>query len=224
MQAERRWACTGTPINTDLRDLRGQLGALHAAPFMESGFANQFLKFGLGPYQAEVLLLMRQLMIRHSKRAVEKQGEWHLPAKTEELVPVRLSDSEWRLYERTHDQVRAAFESYARRGAASCQKHTLAIMALLMPLRRLCSGLLAVQAPPVEASPVGGYASDSESNGSCDPAPEDEELFCPPKEDVECSICMEAFEQPTRTPCGHWFCHECMISLMAWRLLASHLI
>lgn len=205
MQSERRWACTGTPINTDLRDLRGQLGGLHAAPFLEAGFANQFLKGGLGVYRREVLFLLRRLMIRHSKGGVQAQGEWHLPAKTEVLVPVHLTDSEWRLYERTHDRVRAEFERYAQGGVGWCQKNMMAIMALLTPLRRLCSGLACSEARVAEPSQA------TEGEDSCDDAPAAAgKPFHPGQDDAECSVCMEAFEQPVRTPCGHWFCHECI--------------
>eukprot|EP00892_Ulva_mutabilis_P010165 jgi/Ulvmu1/7520/UM037_0064.1 len=201
LQAERRWACSGTPINTDLRDLGGQLGGLLAAPFSEPGFARQFLKGGLSVYQQQVMCLLRRLMIRHSKRAVQEQGECVLPPKTEELLPIKLTDAEWGLYERVHAGVRAEFEGYARSGPAFCQKHTMAIMALLTPLRRLCSGLV------YDGAPLPAAATGADDNGRQVAAGQP----CHPgRDDVECSICMEPFEQPMRTPCGHWYCHECI--------------
>lgn len=151
--------------------------------------------------------MLRRLMIRHSKSSVQAQGEWHLPAKTEELVPVLLTDSEWQLYERTRDPVRASFERHALNGMAWCQKNTMSIMALLTPLRRLCSGLICQDAPTL------GPASGCESQDSCDGAPE-VAVCCPEQDDTECSICMETFEQPVRTPCGHWFCHECIAQVL----------
>ena len=201
MQSERRWACTGTPINTDLRDLRGQLGGLHAAPFSDAGFANQYFKAGLGLYQQEVLFMLRRLMIRHSKEAVQAQGECLLPPKTEELLPVRLTDAEWRLYERTHAIVRAQFAEHARRGPDWCLEHTMTIMALLTPLRRLCSGLVCAEPDAMQSEGEGeSQDSSSEAGAPC----------CPGVDDVECSVCMEPFESPVRTPCGRWFCYECI--------------
>lgn len=151
--------------------------------------------------------MLRRLMIRHSKSSVQAQGEWHLPEKTEILVPVRLTDSEWRLYKRTHERVRLSFEQYARHGMAWCQKNTMAIMALLTPLRRLCSGLVCNEAP------TAGRSSDCESQDSCGSVPA-VAVCCPEEDDTECSICMETFEHPMRTPCGHWFCHECIAQVL----------
>ena len=34
-------------------------------------------------------------------------------------------------------------------------------------------------------------------------AMQDEGLIAP---DEECSVCLNAFERPTITPCSHWFC------------------
>jgi hypothetical protein len=40
---------------------------------------------------------------------------------------------------------------------------------------------------------------------------------CPVDEEAECSICMEVFEAPLRTPCHHWFCGECIQQVLQQR-------
>lgn len=139
-QAERRWACSGTPINTDVKDLSGQFAALHMEPLASLQFQAAYLKNGLVTSPRTIFFLLRNLMIRHSKAAVEASGAMRLPPKTEEVVHVDFRQEEWELYAKTHAAARAEFDQFASVGPSYCLTHTLSIMALLMPLRRLCSG------------------------------------------------------------------------------------
>ena len=140
VQSDRRWACTGTPINTSLTDLSGQFGALHMAPLNIKQFQTLHLKHGLSQTLGSVLFLLRTLMIRHSKAAVEASGAMKLPPKTDEDVPVAFTKPEWELYAEAYRNVKTSFDEFASVGASYCLTNTLQIMALLMPLRRVCSG------------------------------------------------------------------------------------
>jgi hypothetical protein len=40
---------------------------------------------------------------------------------------------------------------------------------------------------------------------------------CPADDEAECSVCMEVFEAPLRTPCHHWFCGECILQVLQQR-------
>jgi hypothetical protein len=92
LEAQRRWMCTGTPINTDIQDLYGQFAVLRFAPFNNKNFfdANVRNTFGNHVYGGcpELLHALGAIMIRHTKRQ-ELGGEQvlQLPPKTEELVP-----------------------------------------------------------------------------------------------------------------------------------------
>ena len=48
--------------------------------------------------------------------------------------------TEWAKYKQAYDKIRAAYAGYEALGASHCNSHQLAIMALLSPLRRMCSG------------------------------------------------------------------------------------
>jgi SNF2-related domain len=186
----KQWLC---PLQ-DIKDLSGQFAALHMHPLGCSAYQQGLLARGLGDLNKELLLIMRTLIMRHSKKSVQESGAWSLPPKTEELVPINLSSTEWQAYKSCYDSVRRAFEVYENGGAATCNKHVIAIMALLAPLRRLCSGgthslsSLTVALPNLtqhKQAPVIGPAED----GPRFPSPDD----------MECAICFETFENPART-------------------------
>jgi hypothetical protein len=93
LSAQRRWMCTGTPINTDVGDLYGQFAVLGFAPFNNKSFFDANIKnaFGNNVYGGgcpELLHALGAIMVRHTKRQ-ELGGEQvlQLPPKTEELVP-----------------------------------------------------------------------------------------------------------------------------------------
>jgi hypothetical protein len=33
--------------------------------------------------------------------------------------------------------------------------------------------------------------------------------------DLECCICLDAYESPVMTPCHHWFCKECILGVLS---------
>jgi len=97
LEAQRRWMCTGTPINTDVQDLYGQFAVLGFAPFNNKNFFDANVKnaFGNNVYGGgcpELLHALGAIMVRHTKKQ-ELGGEQvlQLPPKTEELVPGKLT-------------------------------------------------------------------------------------------------------------------------------------
>lgn len=177
----------------DIKDLSGQFAALHMHPLGTKAFQQCMLSRGFEDLHQELLFIMRTLIMRHSKKSVQDSGAWQLPPKREEMVPINLTRAEWHSYKTSYESVKKAFSVYETGGPASCNKHVIAIMALLAPLRRLCSGgrhslsSLEVAAPDLSTpthsapGPSGGGAS------------------FPQDDDNECAICFEQFECPVRT-------------------------
>lgn len=71
-----RWCVTGTPVGTDIGDLKGQFNFLQLHPFTNKNFFNMYVKsayagssWARGPAYV-VLYMLGQCMIRHTKLQV----------------------------------------------------------------------------------------------------------------------------------------------------------
>lgn len=148
---------------------------------------------------------MRTLIMRHSKKSVQDSGAWQLPPKSEELVPINFSQREWKTYKTSYDSVKLAFSVYENGGPAMCNKHVISIMALLAPLRRLCSGgkhklsSLTVALPDLNVQRAG-------------PGPSEDGPSFPSEDDTECCVCFETFENPVRTNVCSTFTPACQVT------------
>ncbi|KAL4518653.1 hypothetical protein Ndes2437B_g00741 [Nannochloris sp. 'desiccata'] len=232
LEAQRRWMCTGTPINTDVQDLFGQFAVLRFAPFNNKNFFDANVKnaFGNNVYSGgcpELLHALGAVMVRHTKRQ-ELGGEQvlQLPPKTEELVPVILTATEQAVYKRVYATAAEYFSRYERMGPRYVSKNLLHIMSLLLPMRRICSGGalaerdLTVSEPAIsaaeaqEAHDITAHAHGGPGNNAAAATAlnVDESLVAPANE--ECPICMDAYEEPAVTTCNHWYCKACIVNVL----------
>lgn len=99
-------------------------------------------------------------------------------------------------------------------GASHVAKHYLQITALLLPLRRIASGGVLKTTDITIPEAHRDVAVPKSVEGLIVPA------------ETNCAICLENLERPIRTPCGHWFCHHCMLvaleAIPACPLCRSH--
>ncbi|PSC76011.1 helicase-like transcription factor isoform B [Micractinium conductrix] len=218
LHADRRWMCTGTPINTDVSDLFGQFCVLKLAPFNQKTMFDSHVKNAYGNAHGmgcpQLVYTLGQTMVRHTKRQVLGGEEvLRLPPKTEDTVAVTLTAQEQEMYNKAHTASKALFQQYRQMGNATINKHLLQIMALLLPMRRVCSGGNLRQRDLEVADPLFGDGAVRRRRLSCAGVPQaaDHSLVAP---DEECAICIDMLEQPTLTPCDHWFCRECIMGLV----------
>ncbi|GAB4812994.1 hypothetical protein N2152v2_000040 [Parachlorella kessleri] len=215
LQAERRWLCSGTPINTDVSDLLGQFCVLGMAPFNNNNYFNSHVKAAFGPLgggSSALLYALGQCMIRHTKKQTLGGEEvLSLPPLQRDDVPVVLTGEEQKLYLTAHQRSRGIFQQYLQMGNHQINKHLLQIMALLLPMRRVCSGG-ALKPKDLEVSdPLFGVSVRGRRGALADLADRDLSLVAP---DEECPVCMDNFEGPCITPCHHWFCRECILGVV----------
>lgn len=96
LQASRRWAVTGTPVQNKLDDLAALLAFLRLQPFDDK---NKFTQYIVAPFKLcdpEIVPKLRVLVDSVTLRRLKDKID--LPPRTEELVKLEFSPAERKLY------------------------------------------------------------------------------------------------------------------------------
>jgi len=220
LEASRRWCCSGTPLATETMDLAGQLAALRMPPFSDKAFfagrykralmPESYLNYRENYAMPELLYLLSCIMVRHTgTQTTGGETVLALPPLQRDIVEVAFSPGEAAMYRTAHDAAVVRFKSYLAtipgNPAAAASKHLLGIMSLLLPLRRIASGgELSVEDVSLPA-PTAVVSESQKLEGG---------TVALPAQQMQCSVCLDAPDTPTRTPCGHWFCRECIVGAL----------
>ncbi|GAB4813732.1 hypothetical protein N2152v2_000778 [Parachlorella kessleri] len=178
LQAEHRWLATGTPINSSMYDLLGQLVVLGLLPFGKPAYFKEALRYSepTTMSNAGLMYVLDKCMVRHSKKQVlDGQAVLQLPPLFKEDVPVLLTAEEQAMYRQAHAKAKAGYTYYAGGGALSLCRNFLAIMALLQPMRRICSG---GKLQPKDLEIKDPLSDDDEPGGEGRPVAPAGKVFC----------------------------------------------
>ncbi|KAI1437179.1 SNF2 family N-terminal domain-containing protein [Xylaria sp. CBS 124048] len=96
LQASRRWAVTGTPVQNKLDDLAALLAFLRLKPFDEKGKFTQYITSRFKMCDPEIVPKLRVLVDSVTLRRLKDKID--LPPRTDHLVKLDFSPNERRLY------------------------------------------------------------------------------------------------------------------------------
>ncbi|KAK3324270.1 SNF2 family N-terminal domain-containing protein [Cercophora scortea] len=97
LQASRRWAVTGTPIQNKLEDLGSLLAFLRLKPFDEK---SKFLQYIINPFKnadPEIVPKLRVMIDTITLRRLK--DKINLPPRTDEIVRLQFNEDEQRIYD-----------------------------------------------------------------------------------------------------------------------------
>ena len=136
LESDRRWACSGTPVINSRNDFLGQMKAIHLPAPVASKEAFMLHASQQHGYRRRSILnsIVPLISIAHTKEVLQ------LPDKHEEHVECILSDSDFREYGALQAKICEVWQALRAQGPACVRKNMLAVLTLLHPLRRMCSG------------------------------------------------------------------------------------
>ncbi|CAM9896259.1 unnamed protein product, partial [Laminaria digitata] len=140
LEADQRWAVTGTPIQNSLDDMFALLSFLRHEPWSDRGWWRKVIA---DPYKDGDVEALRRLktvlapiLLRRTKNTLDSRGRpiVELPPKKVEIVRLQLSPEEREFYEALKQRSKVEFEGYV--AAGTVMKSYIAILTLLLRLRQ----------------------------------------------------------------------------------------
>ncbi len=153
IKAVNKWCVTGTPMNTSVTDLKGQLAFLGIPDVSQyfSVFAQRMKSHSsasrrrgscdfFGDRAGGFLFMMRSIMMRHAiqmKSRTEERSIMSLPPKEEKTITIKFNKKEREEYLILETKAREIYKSIP---SHLVSKNYLKISSALQPLRVACSG------------------------------------------------------------------------------------
>uniref|UniRef100_A0A2P2JEJ3 SWI/SNF-related matrix-associated actin-dependent regulator of chromatin subfamily A member 3-like 2 n=1 Tax=Rhizophora mucronata TaxID=61149 RepID=A0A2P2JEJ3_RHIMU len=229
--ADRRWCLTGTPIQNNLEDLYSLLRFLKVEPWDRWAWWNKLIQrpFEEGDERGLKLVqsILNPIMLRRTKSSMDREGRPILvlpPAKIQ-VIYCELTEAERDFYEALYRRSKVKFDQFVEQGRVL---HNYAsILELLLRLRQCCDHpfLVMSRGDTQEYSDLNKLAKrflkggqnvlEGEANDGPSVAYIQEVVEELRREQGECPICLEAFEDAVLTPCAHRLCRECLLA--SWR-------
>ncbi|KAI0396340.1 SNF2 family N-terminal domain-containing protein [Xylariaceae sp. FL0594] len=138
LQASRRWAVTGTPVQNKLDDLAALLAFLRLTPFDEKGKFTQFITAPFKMCDPEIVPKLRVLVDSITLRRLK--DKINLPPRTDQLIKLDFSPAERKLYQlfeqNAQDKVRVLSGDRERMVGGRVYIH---ILQSILRLRLICA-------------------------------------------------------------------------------------
>jgi SNF2 family DNA or RNA helicase len=112
LQANRRWAVTGTPVQNKLDDLAALLAFIRLKPFDNKATFTQYIVQPFKACDAEIVPKLRVLVDTVTLRRLK--DKIHLPTRTDQIVKLKFSPAEAKLYKLFEQQAQDKVEVISR--------------------------------------------------------------------------------------------------------------
>jgi hypothetical protein len=137
LEAQRRWAVSGTPIQNRLEDLGALIKFLRIKPFDQKGAFTQFIITPFKQADPEILpklrLLVDSITLRRQKDHIS------LPERTDKLVRLEMTDEERKTYEFFLADSQRKIQAISSAGSRLRGKQTASVLKNITRLRLLCA-------------------------------------------------------------------------------------
>ncbi|CAI5992131.1 unnamed protein product [Closterium sp. NIES-64] len=220
LQAERRWAVTGTPVQNQLGDLFSLLCFLRLDPLNDRLIWTRAIERPMRERQHIGLDRLRALVLTTALRRtkdmqVNGRPLLSLPPKTVRVLPIDLLPEDRDLYDQVQEEVRRLVGGMMAQG--TLMKNYATVLEMILRLRQIADhkGLC----PPhvLEAIAASAAAAEEADRNQDAKVPLDpllsqklQELLAAGAADEDCPICLSPPTLPVITPCSHIFCRRCI--------------
>jgi SNF2 family DNA or RNA helicase len=137
IEAQRRWAVSGTPIQNRLEDLGALIKFLRIKPFDQKGAFAQFI---IAPFkQADPEILPKLRLLVDSITLRRQKDHITLPERTDKIVRLEFSDREKKTYQFFLSDSQAKIKAISSAGLRFRGKQTARVLQNIMRLRKLCA-------------------------------------------------------------------------------------
>ncbi|XP_021051862.1 transcription termination factor 2 [Mus pahari] len=125
LQAQARWAVTGTPIQNNLLDMYSLMKFLRCSPFDEFSLWKSQVDNGSMKGGERLSILTKSLLLRRTKDQLDATGKplVPLPARRCQLHRLKLSEDERAVYDVFLARSRSALQSYLKRQEGRSSHH-----------------------------------------------------------------------------------------------------
>ncbi|KAH7657772.1 DNA helicase protein [Dioscorea alata] len=213
LNAERRWAVTGTPIQNRSSDLYSLISFLRFEPFATKTYWTSLIQLPLHKGKESGMLRLQSLIgtitLRRTKdTCCDGQRLVALPPKIVETCFVELSAEERECYDEMESQAQSIISRYI--DAGTVLRHYSTVLYCILRLRQICNDVALCPSDIASLLPTG--ALEDVSNN-----PELRNRYLSMIEDgddFDCPVCLSQPEKVVITHCAHIFCEACILKVL----------